>query len=96
MSRTLENANKERGILQMIRDYLRLRGWFVVRMQQGLGCHRGLSDLIAVKQGRVLFVEVKAPKGQQSTYQVEFQREIEEHGGVYVLAKSIEDLEGIA
>ena len=96
MSRTLENANKERGILQMIRDYLRLRGWFVVRMQQGLGCHRGLSDLIAVKQGCVLFVEVKAPKGQQSTCQAEFQREIEEHGGVYVLAKSIEDLEGIA
>jgi Holliday junction resolvase len=96
MSRTLENANKERNILQMIRDYLRLRGWFVVRMQQGLGCHKGLSDLIAVKQGCVLFVEVKAPKGKQSSYQVDFQREIEEHGGVYVLAKSIEDLEGIA
>ena len=99
--RTIRNAGsfcsvKERDVIRDIRDWLAMHGWFVVRVQQSMGCHKGLSDLLAVKGGRVLFVEVKAPKGRQSTYQVEFQREIEGHGGTYVLAKSIEDLEGIA
>ncbi len=89
-------ARKERDVIRDIRDWLAMHGWFVVRIQQSMGCHKGMSDLLAVKGGRVLFVEVKAPKGRQSTYQVEFQREIESHGGVYVLARSVEDLEGIA
>jgi Holliday junction resolvase len=99
--RTVRNAGsfcavKERDVIRDIRDWLCLHGWFVVRVQQSMGCHKGMSDIVAVKSGRVLFVEVKAPKGKQRPAQVDFQREIEEHGGVYVLARSIEDLEGIA
>jgi len=51
---------KEGDILKQVRDYLRWRGWLVYRIQQGLGCHRGMSDLICVKDGRVLFLEIKA------------------------------------
>jgi hypothetical protein len=53
----------EGAVLSQVRDYLRLKGWYVIRNQQGLGSHKGLSDLMAVsKQGRVVFIEIKAPE----------------------------------
>lgn len=37
--------------------------------------------------------EVKAPKGKQSDAQIEFQKEVEEHGHCYFVVRSIEDVE---
>ena len=37
----------------------------------------GVSDLIALAEGSILFVEMKAPKGRQSRYQKEFQQKLE-------------------
>jgi Holliday junction resolvase len=79
-------------ILNQVRDYLRLSGWFVIRFQQGLGSHRGLSDLLAVKGGRHVFIEVKVPAGKQSEYQIKFESEILQHGGEYVLVRCLEDV----
>lgn len=91
-------ANKPKGpteneIQSAIRDWLRWKGWFVIRHHQGLGCHKGLSDLTAIKDGRTVYIEVKKPRGVQSDDQLQFQAEIEAHGGLYVLAKSVADVE---
>lgn len=83
---------KESDIQATIRDYLRLRGWYVIRHQQGLGCHKGLSDLTAINDGITIYIEVKVPGGTQSDYQLEFERQIREHGGIYVLARSVDDV----
>ena len=83
----------ETDIQNAIREYLRWRGWFVIRHQQGLGCHKGLSDLTAIKNGRTVYIEVKAPKGKLSEWQLDFQADIEAHGGLYVVARSVEDVE---
>lgn len=83
---------KEGEILRQVRDYLRWRGWRVYRIQQGLGCHRGMSDLICVKEGRVLFLEIKAPLGKLSDHQRKFKREIEEAGGIYQWVSSLEQI----
>ena len=83
----------ETEIQNAIRDFLRWRGWFVIRHQQGLGCHKGLSDLTAIKGGRTVYIEVKRPKGTQSDDQLDFQADIEAHGGLYVVARSVEDVE---
>ena len=83
----------ETEIQNAIRDFLRWRGWFVIRHQQGLGCHKGLSDLTAIKNGQTVYIEVKRPKGTQSEWQLDFQADIEAHGGLYVVARSIEDVE---
>ena len=83
----------ETDIQNAIREYLRWRGWFVIRHQQGLGCHKGLSDLTAIKNGRTVYIEVKRPKGTQSDDQLDFQADIEAHGGLYVVARSVEDVE---
>lgn len=83
----------EAEIQRQIRDYLRWTGWFVYKNHQSLGSHRGLADLTAIKDGKVVWIEVKAPGGRQSEHQRRFQEELEAHGGTYILARSVEDVE---
>lgn len=85
---------KESDILRQCRDCLRLRGWLVYRMQQGLGAHRGFPDLVAVRAGQVLFIEVKTPRGRLSRYQEQFRDEITEQGCTYLVVRSVEDIIG--
>ena len=59
---------------------------------QGLGAYKGIPDIIAIKNNRVLFLEIKRPKGKQSEHQKNFQAEIEGQGGEYYVVKSLEDL----
>ena len=84
----------ETDIRRQIQDYLRIRGWFVFYILQGLGAYKGIPDLIAVKNGRVLFIELKTPRGRQSDYQRKFQANLEAAGGEYVLCRGVDDLQG--
>lgn len=53
----------------------------------------GQADITGIlPNGRRLEIEVKAPGGRQSEDQVNFQRMIERFGGLYVLARSLEDV----
>jgi len=85
----------ENIVKRQIKDYLWIRGWFNFHLQAGLGCYPGAPDRIAIKNGRVLFIEVKAPKGNQSGYQKRFQKYMEISGGEYILARSVEDVMNI-
>lgn len=87
---------KESDIQAQIRDYLRLTGWFVVKIHQSLGSYRGIADLYALRDGQHVWIEVKMPKGVQSEHQKRFQRDIEKHGGTYILARGMEDVEHLA
>lgn len=53
----------------------------------------GSPDIVCVISGQFVGIEVKAPKGKQSDNQKEFQRQLEEAGGKYILAYSIDDVE---
>lgn len=79
-------------ILGAVRQFLQLGGWLVIRHQQGLGAYKGFPDLTAVKDGRTVYVEVKTPTGRLSEAQVAFQREVEAHGGEYIVARSTADV----
>ena len=83
----------ERDIKRQIKDYLRISGWMCWSNLQGLGCRKGLPDITAVRDGVVLFIEAKRSGGKQSPDQIQFQKDIEQHGGHYVLARSFEDVE---
>lgn len=53
----------------------------------------GQADLTGIlPDGRRLEVEVKSPTGRQTRCQRSFQRMIEKFNGVYVLARSVEDV----
>lgn len=88
-----QKQNPETVIQNQIRDLLRMDGWFVIRHQQGMGCHKGLSDLTAIKDGITIYIEVKTKTGKQSDWQRQFQKDVENHGGTYILARRIEDVE---
>lgn len=87
-----EGHQPESEVLSQVRQYLRTLGWYVIRIQQGMGAHRGVSDLICVRDGRVVFLECKTAKGKQSEHQQTFQREIELRGGEYRIARCLEDV----
>lgn len=88
---------KESDIRRQVKDYLKIKGWFVYYNLAGLGSYPGLSDLVAVKDGRIVHIEVKGPKGQQSEDQIYFEIDLAASGGEYLLVREIEDLarEGI-
>ena len=88
--------NPETKIRKEIQDYLRERGWFVFPNTQGLGCYRGISDLTAMKDGRIVWIEIKTPKGKQSYEQWEFEQKVAQYGKCeYLIARCVEDLKRI-
>ena len=54
---------------------------------------KGLPDLVGMYRGRFIGCECKTAKGKQSDVQKEFQEKVEKHGGIYVLARAVADLE---
>jgi hypothetical protein len=86
---------KESDIRKQIQDYLRWNGWYVYYNLQGLGSYPGLSDLVAIRDGRVVHLEIKQPSGRQSEKQMAFQQHIEAAGGEYMVARSIEDIRNL-
>lgn len=82
----------EQDIKNQVKDYLSLKGYFHFHILQGLGAYKGIPDRIAIKDGRVLFLEIKKPGGKQSVEQTIFQNEIGIAGGEYILIKCFEDL----
>jgi hypothetical protein len=60
-----------------------------------IGVKAGVSDLIFVQQGRILFLEIKTDTGKQSEKQKQFQKQIESLGYEYYLIRSVEDLQVI-
>ena len=55
---------------------------------------QGSADIIGMMKpsGRFLAIEVKTPNGIQTASQKRFQRMVEEMGGLYILARSPEDV----
>jgi len=78
----------EKHVRKKIVTMLQIKRWYVYWNLQGLGCKTGLSDLVAVKNGIVIWIEVKKPGGKQSPGQITFEADITGAGGNYVCAAS--------
>ena len=82
----------ETAIKNQIKDYLDLKGIFHFPVLQGLGAAKGVPDRIAVKDGIFYGIEVKTPKGRLSEHQKAFRDRVVAAGGVYIEARSVEDV----
>jgi len=60
----------------------------------GMGVHAGFSDLIIITGGRVLFLEVKSPRGRLSPAQGAFRDAVQAQGFAWALVRSPEDALG--
>lgn len=86
---------KESEIQMAIRDYLRWHKWYCFKIHQSLASHKGVADLYALKGARSLWIEVKTPsaRSRQSPDQAAFGCAILAHGGEYLVARSVEDVQ---
>lgn len=63
--------------------------------KKAIGMMSGVSDLIIVQPGRILFVEVKTPTGTQSASQKRFEKIVTLLGFQYILVRSLEEFKKI-
>lgn len=83
----------ESDVRKEVREYLEKSGWFVFHIhQQGFRAYKGISDYIAIKNGTVIFVEVKKPGGKQNAGQIEFEANIKQKKGHYFCVDNLVSL----
>lgn len=95
-----ETAN---DLTTCIVDYINLKGFQAERVhcfgspipvKDGLykmgrtNMHKGTSDIHSVIMGLSVKVEVKAGSDRMSTYQWKYKEEVEQAGGIYIIARS--------
>lgn len=60
----------------------------------GMGVHKGFADLIVICDGRIMFLELKAPKGRLAPEQEAFRAAVLAQGFGWALVRSIDDALG--
>ena len=103
----MELKIKESDIENAVIQYLTYSGWYCWKnLDQPLfangsyiklrtGQIRGISDLVAIKKGFVIWLEVKTLKGRLSKFQKIFRDNIINAGGEYFIVRSIDDVKEI-
>ena len=102
-SRAKPSTVRESVVLHDCLRYLKKRGIFAYRQNTGtlwtngqpvsFG-YPGSADITGIlPDGRRLEVECKSATGRQSEKQKKFEEKIRTNGGIYILARSVEDLE---
>lgn len=81
----------EKELSVIMKKYWKVTGWYVIRNQLNIGSKKGLSDYTILKNGIVLFVELKGERGKLSPDQIEFGNDIKEHGGNYICIYSLDE-----
>ena len=64
------------------------RGMYKIKL-----CRLGTADVIIVKNGLILFAELKSKSGKQSIDQKSFEIKVRKVGAGYCIVRSIEELE---
>jgi hypothetical protein len=95
-------ATPEGEVLSMICEYLALKRYFFWRQNtaptfdwktrqfRSMPKHamKGIPDIIVIRDGRFIGIEVKGPKGKLSPDQAEFGRLCMRNGAEYIVARS--------
>lgn len=60
---------------------------------KAMGVVKGVSDLILILPGRVIFIELKTESGNQMPEQEAFQRKVTERGHEYYIIRSLKEFQ---
>lgn len=91
----------ESDIQKDVKEYLQKSGWFVyknhvsgVKTKNGTvkNYTSGIADLTAIKNKRILMIELKSKTGRQREDQKIFESNWKEKGGEYYVVRSVEEL----
>lgn len=81
----------EKHIQSAIRDRLKAKGYLVVKLV--VTSMFGIPDLMAIKDGSVVFIEVKQPGKKPTDLQVATHVKLRRAGAKVLLASSIADID---
>jgi hypothetical protein len=56
--------------------------------KKALGVVKGVSDLVFIIDGSVIFIEMKTPSGEQETEQRDFEMKVKSRGHTYVVIRT--------
>ena len=62
----------EKQFTNAVREYAVLKGWLYYHTYDSRRSDRGFPDCVFVRDGRVVFAELKIPRGKLSAYQMEW------------------------
>ena len=82
---------REAIIQSQIKKYLEANGWMVIKLIQTT--MNGIPDLMALKSGRTLFIEVKQPGKKPSDLQAYRHQKLRDKGFDVLTAVSVSDVE---
>jgi hypothetical protein len=82
----------EASLTRAIRGLLNSLNVFHWKEHGGLGSAPGVPDIVGCYQGRLLAIEVKAPKGVVSDHQQRFIDNINAAGGLAFVCRSVDDV----
>lgn len=93
----MKKKQSEKQLEKNIILNLKLHGFYVYKTASSGGAYdfncnfneAGIADLIVIGKGRVVFLEVKTPKGRQSIKQKVFQELCEKHKVKYAVVRSV-------
>lgn len=85
----------ESRLKKAIKVYLKSVGAYHTVVPGGSYGTNGAPDMIACYKGRFIAIEAKTPEGTQSGWQKLRQNQIEASDGIYILARSVEDVEKV-
>lgn len=89
----MADATRESKIVKKIREHLELRGWLVWKNHGSGYSAYGLPDLMGVKDGRLIAIEVKNQVRVVTPAQAAWMRRLKRKGAIAGVARSIDDVE---
>jgi hypothetical protein len=90
---TANRTETHTALCKAIQDYLWYQGGWCFKALGGLGVRRGLPDIHACLKGNAVYIEVKTGEGKLSPDQMKEKARIEQAGGIYIEARSVDDVE---
>jgi Holliday junction resolvase len=87
------STGPEARLRKRIADALKARGWRVLKWYSSPYSEAGIPDLLAMKQGHALWVEVKTPGKQPTALQAAKLAELRSAGCTAFVADSLESFE---
>lgn len=84
---------REKKIERAIIRYLRGRGFKCGKVNPEVGgWDNGIADILCFGSTNQYYIEVKSENGRQQKNQIEFQEICERTGGIYILARGVDDV----
>ncbi len=87
-----DNRTPENKVKDEVVQWLNLNHWFHFNIKQAKYCYKGIADRVAMKDGIVLWIELKTKKGKQSIEQIQFEQDVKDNGCHYLVVTCFEDI----